>query len=532
MRRSILKPVHSAARRPHIRWGRGILAAIGFVLMASMMTAQAWAQQDQPKPAPKAEAPDPKAPPPTAAPPAPNGAAAAAVKAAEPPADAAAADTAPPATDSAEPATSEPNATDAVEDAESQLEEMESPDTREGLPEGFKPRDARPKSMEFTKELITEEREAELKKELEIAHYKTVLRSGSLNNQVRDILKKTAEYDVYRMSMEKYHQRIDTIREELFSNISAAAQLNKNAADREQFRRVYLQEVVNRAVELLDGNYHVRINAAITLMGMNLVEGGRNTPTIPFDQTFKPLLDIVRSESQPDAVKLVAVNGLNRLSLAGILSTTDRIDTATALINEIKRPNTHYFYQERLVLALSRIDLTLDRDNRAFIVQMLTEAVADTGRHWLVRSEAAKGLGRAKWDRRINIKKLVYEVVHLAREMVEAFNKEPTAYYWPDCFFDVYLAFQPLDTVERQLGFGFRTREPTNGFVESSYRLIVPLTNHITMKKSRQPIDAQQIVNLDDWLKKNTPDDHSVAPNLPPIVTKQAEETARTGPPR
>ena len=252
---------------------------------------------------------------------------------------------------------------------------------------------------------------------------------AALNNDTRELMKKIAKYDVYRMTMEKYHQQIATIREELFLDISSAAMSVKNEADRDQFRRVFLQEVRDRAVELLDGNYHVRINAAITLWQMNLRDAvPPRTPPVPFELTFKPLMDIVRNDSQPDAVKLIAVNGLNRLSLAGSLSTTDRIDAATALITEIKRPKTHFVYQERLVQALSRIDLAVDRDDRAFIVQMLTEVVADNGRHWLVRSEAAKGLGRAKWDRRINAQKVVYEIVHLAprRLRVSIKNRRPS----------------------------------------------------------------------------------------------------------
>ena len=400
------------------------------------------------------------------------------------------------------------------------------------LPPGFKPPGKLPQDMQFEKPLMTDEEEEALKKELLQAAYKNVLFNGDLNPAgVQDLLKKVAKYDVYRLSMRKYRRNLHEIRDALMSDVRNAATLLKAGPQADSFRTYFLQEVVNRAEELLDGNFYVRLQAALVLSHLNLREYAQGAPEGPFAPALKPLVAIVDSDEQRQAVKIVAVRGIQRMSLAGIPTETERVDIATRIISELKNPKSHAWYQCRLIEALATIDLAVDRENRAFIIQILTEIVADDGRHWLVRTEAAKGIGRAKISATINLKKVIYEVVKLGRDMIDAYNQKPNAYYWRNCFFNLYLTFQPRDPDEKTRQAGLKTRDfgDYNALLDSAYQEIHPLAAHVLNASSAlpEPIPHARIDGAEDWLKKNVPENQTVGPGLPPISRLQAKDETR-----
>src|SRR6185503_13491645 len=108
-------------------------------------------------------------------------------------------------------------------------------------------------------ELMTQEEESAIGKELRAARAPNILREGLLDANSTDLLKKVARYYVYRLSMKKYVQEreLHKRRDELMTQVRNAASIPPAGPQRDAFRTAFLQEVVDRATELLDGNAYV-----------------------------------------------------------------------------------------------------------------------------------------------------------------------------------------------------------------------------------------------------------------------------------
>jgi hypothetical protein len=423
------------------------------------------------------------------------------------------------------------------EPVEPPAEEPEEEESGPELPAGYKPPGVRPEQMRIEKELMTAEEEARILAELKKENYKEVLRNGELDAASTELLKKLARYEVYRMTMKNYRRELHKLRDELFGHVTNAASLPGNQ-QADAFRAVFLQEIVNRCRELLDGNFYVRNCAALTLAHLNLKDADFKQPAVPFAPAFPPLMEIINSDDQHEAVKIPAIVGIHRISSAGLLTQTERLELAKRAVAELKNPKSGPWYQMRLAEALGRIDLAVDRESRPFIVQALTEVVADRGRHWVVRSMAAKSLGRAKMTGNVNLNKVVFEIAQLAREMIDVYNKEretpdesspnakrPESYFWQFCFVNLYLAFQPENANERNLKFGLmQNGGQYKPVIESAYALIAPLARHVLYTKPAAAFPEGRGTSLDKWLKQYAPDSQSIAPNMPAIVNSQASD--------
>jgi hypothetical protein len=298
-----------------------------------------------------------------------------------------------------------------------------------------------------------------------------------------------------------------------------------------------LQEVVDRTRELLDGNFFVRLQAVVILSRLNLVEGN---PTKRIEEeayipAAEPLLAVVNDETQHDALKIVAVRGLGRIASTADLDAAVKLQMAQAFIDELGDPALNDWYQFRLVEALGTIEnLVNDQNGQPFIVKALSEALVDRERHWLVRCEAAKSLGRTTLDRNINVGLLTFEMVRLARDMTEAQQKNPGEFYWMECFWRLYLAFKPEDKDEKQriVGLLDRAEAGTIGGQDKSdvveaYKQIIPVAKIIlnNAQPAPTPIPAANLNTLDQWLKNNQPANLRVAPGLQPIVSPNVQLT-------
>lgn len=394
--------------------------------------------------------------------------------------------------------------------------------------------------MTLENELMTESEEESLQKEIAV-HYGRVLRAGELNRDAREFLPKGARYRVYRMTMKKHRAEIHKIREDVLRDVYLAARLQSNDSKAQAFREFYLKEVTERCKELLDGNFYVRLNAVIILSELNLAEPipQKNQPAVPYIPAAEPLLAVVKDDQQPPAVRIAAVGrsepptGLQKIlwALHGPREIDLKHRIVHGLIDGLKNKDAHYWYQMRLVEALGATDLILDRTTREpFLFKAVSSVLVDQQRHWLVRSEAARVLGRLPANGEINFGLLAFEVVQLARQMSVAYNQTPNVIFWRECYFDLYLAFRPLNDQEnaRQAGFLLKAGTgPHQKTINDAYRQVLPFVKHVLNEPRGTKIADAMIAPVDAWLKENKPEDMRVAPNLEPISTKrQQSETA------
>jgi hypothetical protein len=394
------------------------------------------------------------------------------------------------------------------------------------LPEGFEPQSNPPAVSTIEKELLTTQDEEALRKRLKIKGIDGVLRKAELDSTTRPIVSDLARYHVHRLTMSRYRHNLAKVRHSLNLDIRKAGSTQTNATTRRTFRQFLLQEVVNRCTELLDGNRAVRINAVIVLGNLNLVEEDRakGVRAVAFAPAMLPLLKVLQDPDQPSDVKICAVVSVLHITALGDLDKGQELTIAELLATELKNKESYWWYQWRLAEALGYIDVAVDGENKPFIIQTLAEIMMDPKRHWIVRAGAARALGRARMNAGVNLRKVVYEIAQLAHDMAIAYNENPEQSYWKSCFWDVYLAFKPLNDQERQdFQAGLLTRYAADAYVKGAYDQVVALAESV-LKPGMQEIPDKNLASLDAWLKKNRPDNQRIAPGLPPLSRIQAEE--------
>jgi hypothetical protein len=385
----------------------------------------------------------------------------------------------------------------------------------------------KPAVMTLENELLTDEREQELKVGLLENRYKSVLYAGELKESSKQILDELAEYSVYRLSMKKYRDNLSEVAEELFRDVHIAASLQDKPGLATGFRRYYLDQIVSRATDLLDGNFNVRMQAVAVLIRLNLLEENRKegTAAVAFLPASEPLLQVLDDEEQLDGLKIPAVRGLGRIAATAEPDARRRVHIATSAIRELGEKQAHWGYQLRLVETLGKINQLDDPSatGRPFIIIVLSETLADKDRHWLVRCEAARSLGRARVNRDINLGLIAFEIAGLAREVADAYNRKPTVFPWRECFWKLYLAFKPENEEEFRTKAGLLnkvTSAPNRKLVEEAYAQVSPLTRFVFNKENvRKKIPKTELVKLDEWLAKSQPDDRSLAPGVAPIIS-------------
>jgi len=188
-------------------------------------------------------------------------------------------------------------------------------------------------------------------------------------------------------------------------------------------------------------------------------------------------------------------------------SVQQKHDVANAIVAELKDEKKFFWYQLRLVEALSLLDTTLDLANRKpFIVDTLRMVMNDPKRDWQVRSMAARSLGRVPFDPAVNVPTVMYDVAQFAQEMAKAAQQQPKNAQWKTNFWWLYLAFVAQDAADldatKKLRGGFRNNPATAALCEPVYQMVHPIT---TALLNDQSVTVATVKALDDWLQKNKP---------------------------
>ncbi len=291
-------------------------------------------------------------------------------------------------------------------------------------------------------------------------------------------------------------------------------------------------------------NFHVRLNVAY-LLGELISKKGDASKGIP-DRRYTPaaatLCDVVDDPRQLDAIKVIAVRGLVRLMRNGLPEPDYdlRLRVAECFVNQLRRPYQrslvrqrieshlqHVWYQEVLVEGLADVGILVDKQSRPFVETTLASVLADPQRHFLARTAAAKALGRAPLGSGFDDGLRGYQLAELAGQMAVAYNKMPTAGYWPRCYQQLYFAFKAInkdDVTVAGKPAGLLGQVST-ARLQDTYRQIVPLVAHVIVqpvvaadgKERYLPIPSQALEPLADWLGKNRPANYKPVP--PPAAT-------------
>lgn len=365
----------------------------------------------------------------------------------------------------------------------------------------------------------------------EVGNYPSTLRTGALDAQSRAQLPKIAKLMIHSLSMPENREALPDMVEKLMRDISQTAVLQKNPQVARQFREAFLKEIADRSAELLNGHLHVRLQGAIILGSLYIVEPTRESEGEAYLGSLDPLVKILEDKNQPTEMKILAAKGLERIGATARPTAQQKLTMSRVLISELQRTDTHPWYQMRLAETLGSIDYPTDDRGRPTIASALTAVVADTNRHCLVRSQAARSLGRVPLDPQVNVGNVAFSIAHLASQMAEQYNANPGAPHWRNCYLNVYLAFKPLTAAEKARDAGLLAKvdkAPHTAHktaVNEAYQQVLPLARHAINAAAPAKVPEANLTSLAEWLKTNQPADYRVAPNTPPIATQQVSDT-------
>jgi len=404
------------------------------------------------------------------------------------------------------------------------------------LPPGYRAPAKPSPAMLVDKELMTTEQEAAEIKALRSAKYATILRAGKLDANAQKILPRWAKWWMYRLTIKENRRTLNKLRQTFLREVTGTAGLQDNPVVARSFREAMLKQVTKHAAELLDNHLTARVQAVLILSQLNLDEERRKYKTTrkAYTEAYLPLLSVIDDKAQDVGVKILAANGLKRIALIGDPSNDVKNQIATSLVRELDNSDAYFWYQWSLAVSMAAIDLPLDRAARQPIIcNALMKAMVEKKRHWIVRCRAAKSLGRAALDPQINVELMTFEIAQLAQDMAKEYNQKPNQVHWKKCYFDLYLAFQPLNEFEKKRGFGLLQRVERPGFSKhrskttEAYEHILPFVTHL-LWKSPNKLPNSILTPMADWLAKNKPQNNRLAPNLQPVSATQASDAAGT----
>lgn len=363
-----------------------------------------------------------------------------------------------------------------------------------------------------TEELVTSDEVDSLRK-LAPNYYKAISKTSLSQSEVQTI-KDFARIQVLQMSLESKKRELPDIRKKIKRDFTRAKQPGTD---------LLLSEITAQCQKLLKHSMPVRLNAVMLLSELNQSQGniGKKESAVPYEGKADTLLAILKDPGQSQAVKVIAVRGLDRLCKDASLKVDLRKKIALSLIGEIKKANIEPWYKLVCVETLGAVDDLYDTQRKPYIIQALCEVLIDNKQPWLVRAEAAHSLGRTKMDSSINVALINYEVARFAYDLSLQFNRNTKLYYWKKSFFQVYTTYRKV--TQRDTAFLDRvtkaplTKHKTN--VEAAYKVILPVVNEVVGQPSPQTIKISKtaLENLKDFIDKNPPANLSVAPGLKPL---------------
>lgn len=411
--------------------------------------------------------------------------------------------------------------------------------------------------MEIDKELYSDGDETKFRKDFE-KKFLEALKSNSLTDDEKKAIDAGAKNKIYRFTMKKYREeeapqkaavgapkggaakeRLPDLRKQLLDLIKVYA---KTQVAREYF----LKQVTERCGELLDNNFVVRQNIILLLgtLSSSYPPPGKQTDPTPYDAAYVVLLKVIKDDKQHEALKVDALIGLLRICRLGLPlpdanNDKKRAEIAMALVPELAKKNTHWWYQARLAECLGAAGVTYDPANKTnpIVLQTLAEVVADDQRDFQARVEAAKAIGRLPLDNQLNIAPVVHHIVNLGYQIVQAHNANPKKQPWGNYFF----------TLQPQLGFGlyyaFRSESgaarvpggkrkpgllealPSAKEVKDAYEQILLMTLHFIDNPGKQ-VAAPQLQGIDAWLRTHVPTNNRITAGSPPLGSKPPVQPA------
>lgn len=382
-----------------------------------------------------------------------------------------------------------------------------------------------PKEVQIEKELVTEDDVTDWRKK-ERQYFNSDLFSGRLNSTTQPKIANGIRILVHEMSLKSRRDILSDTRRKILREIDPNAK-------GQQMREFVMGEVVKRAVELLDGNYHVRMHAVLLISELNIDPGQfPRKPPVAYVQGAATLIDVVDppqgSIEQPEAIRVLAARGIARLLREGrqTLPANQKLtpEIAGRLLEQLKT-RTHQWYTRVLMDALIETALPVvsvgGNPPRPLIVEALARLLADTSQPYPVRTHAVYSLGRTPMPGGINATPIAWATSQLSAQIATDINQGKVN--GTRGFFllqSIYYGFKPQSPDEQTTDGRSRaglTNTLSSQPIQNAYRDFLPLFNGVIKEAAagNRIIAAPSAIQTLRQVQK--PQDMTLAPGGPPI---------------
>lgn len=347
-----------------------------------------------------------------------------------------------------------------------------------GLPPGFQPAQQPPKVLTLEKELITAEEYGEWKK-TRLAYF-DALRASQITDDSRKTLVDAMRIQIHQMTITDERNNLTGIRRALLRDF-----------DREcrnpDVRAFVLNELLKQTVTVLDGNFHVRCQAAMLLGELDLTPpkvGLQPVPAVTWTGCVPTLLDIIDTPQggidQPEGVRILAARSLERILMLGrqTLPPNSKLpaEATTRLLSQLAKPASDW-YHARLMLAVVQTGADMIPDAQGvpkpLVVDALAGIIADPKRSYAIRAKAAFALGRADIPGGVQADPIAFVLIKLTEQMALDMNQGRLSTAQALFRFqDVYRAFQRSTLEPEDVGLLVSLKRP---IITSAYDDIRPL---------------------------------------------------------
>lgn len=386
------------------------------------------------------------------------------------------------------------------------------------LPPGFQPLAEEHELIQLDLPLLTAQQLADLRKIED--KYKKALNKGVLDDAAKKLIRDGVRYRLAQLTVKENREKklnLHELREMLLRDLQFAGKLLDKPDEVRTFRGFVLQEIVAQAAPLLQNNLYVRLQIVILLGELNLTDEDprRNLQTVAFAPAAAPLAEVLRDAKQPEALKVAAVRSLTRVLRMSAPDVVLKLQIAQTLVDEFSADrSTHWWYQMRLAEALASVDVAKDRNQKPFVVSALTSAVVDSQRHWLVRAESARSLGRVPFDASVDIPQVMGAIGVLALDLTKGQIERPQDdLYWRPAFTRLYLAFQASDPTDRDAlkknPGGLLGNSTTANQSKELYSLVIPICRNVLRN---EPVSSDAMKSLQDWVDRRRPASSTTTP--------------------
>lgn len=385
------------------------------------------------------------------------------------------------------------------------------PDT--GLPPGYEPPSDPPEVMLLEKNLLTPEEREQFGKELSSKYSKRIRNADIRSDEAKTDIRNGIRYRLNELTLSKNRRDLPKFRQLLTSgDLRKAGSVAKPKLDAlREFRRQLLDMVVKETETLFDNNEYVRIQAALLLGELNWMEEDldKGIAREAFPAAAKPLCRVILDPEQPEAVKIVSVLSLIRIMRHGNPNVEQKRDVASAVVSELKRTDTHYWYQTRLAEVLGSIDVSLDLNRDPFVFNILNSVLTSPQRDIRVRVQAAWSLGRHPLVPQVDLQRLMADISNVGLVLAQEHAKNPGQAHWRRCAVTLYLVFQAKDKndleASRQRPGGLLNTPATAGPAKEAYNQLLPV---ITSIYNGERVAPEQIQSLQKWIAAKKPTDN------------------------